>query len=569
MSIQKHLKQLRRQLSYPTISIQLCVLGLLAGISASFFIVAFKWCIENIQLLYLFHPDDFTTLDAPTRFLLPLIGAVLIAGVGLITQFKHFRLGIPFVIYRLKSFYGMMPMRNTFNQFFGGIIAMCSGFSVGREGPAVHLGAGASSYLGSWLKLPYNSVRTLTACGIAAAISASFNTPLAAVIFVMEVVMREYKIHIFIPVMLASVVGALANRLVFGDENYLTGLHITELGLEHYPYLALMGLFIGCFAFAFNRQLLEIMRSFKNTNFIPRLLLAGLVTAVIGLIVPEALGTGLGAIYVAESHTHNAQLLMTVFICKAILTFFAIGLGVPGGVIGPILGLGMMLGTLLALLASLFIGDLDAYANVYGVLGLAGLMAACLNAPLAALTTVMEMTYSQEIIVPAMFVIVCAYVIAVQVFKNRSLFILQLELQKLDYLTPPTYEILQKIGVQAEMQRNYILVKSKEESTLHKALSRAKKRFVIYKQDIEGGSSFQLVEYNNQSNLLDCDSPFVFTELQGVESRYTLAEVYQLLEADRAGTVYIFESEIDTIVGVVSWQQLRRHFSKNAHKGQE
>lgn len=568
MQIKYQLKQLRRQLSYPKISVQLSVLGLLAGLSASALIIAFRWCIENIQLLYLPRPDDFTDLDSFTRFLLPIIGALLIVSVGLITQFKHFRLGIPFVIYRLKAFYGMMPMRNTFNQFFGGIVAMSSGFSVGKEGPAVHLGAGASSYLGSWLKLPYNSVRTLSACGMAAAISASFNTPLAAVIFVMEVVLREYKTHIFVPVMLASVVGAVSSRLVFGHSQDLSGLNITALGIEHYPYLVLMGILIGCFAFAFNRQLIEILRGFKKVNLLPRLLLAGLLTAIIGFIVPEALGTGLGAIVVAQEHTGNAQLLMTVFICKALLTFFAIGLGVPGGVIGPILGLGMMLGTLLALLASAFIGNVDLYSNMYGVLGLAGLMAACLNAPMAALTTAMEMTYSQEIIVPAMLVIVCAHVVAGQVFKNRSLFLQQLELQKLDYNTPPTYEVLQKIGVMAEMKQNFILVKSNDESVLRKALDRAGKKLVIYKQCIEGGASFQLVNYDVS---LDphASSPFQFTELQGVESRYTLAEPYEILQHKRTGSVYIFEEELDAIIGVISWEQLRKRLTKGSLEGPE
>ncbi|MER2494142.1 chloride channel protein [Catenovulum sediminis] len=565
MARQSHLKQLRKQLAYPKISIQLSILGLLAGISASAFIVAFRWCLENLQLLYLENPDDFTTLAAMERFILPLVGAGLIALVGVFTQFKHFRLGIPFAIYRLKAFYGMMPIRNTINQFFGGIVAMSSGFSVGREGPAVHLGAGASSYLGAWLKLPYNSVRTLSACGMAAAISASFNTPLAAVIFVMEVVLREYKTHIFVPVMLASVAGATANRYFFGHEHNLSGLDINLLGIQHYPYLVFMGILVGCFAFAFNRQLIEIIRSFKSVNMLPRLFLAGFITAVIGYLVPQALGTGLGAISIAQEQTGNAQLLMTVFISKAALTFFAIGLGIPGGVIGPILGLGMMLGTLLALIASIFIGDLYGYADIYGVLGLAALMAACLNAPLAALVTALEMTYNPDIVVPAMLVIVSAHVISSQIFKNRSLFLLQLEMQKLDYQTPPTYDILQKTGVLAAMESSYILIKKKDEAAIRRALDRAGKRPVILKEAVDGGHTFKLVNYDVSLDP-NASSPFHFEELQGVESRYTLAEPYEILQHRRSGSVYIFEEELDNIIGVVSWEQLRLRLTKGSYQ---
>ncbi|WP_026052480.1 chloride channel protein [Gayadomonas joobiniege] len=563
--LQNQLQLLRRQLAYPKISIQLSILGLLAGICASAFILAFRWVLENVQLLYLDNPDDFTSLNTFFHLILPFIGIALIALLGWFTDFKYFRLGIPFVIYRLKAFYGMMPMRNTINQFFGGIIAMSSGFSVGREGPAVHLGAGAASYLAAGLKLPYNSVRTLSACGMAAAISASFNTPLAAVIFVMEVVLREYKIHIFVPVMLASVAGATANRFVFGHEHDLSTLDINLLGIQHYPYLVFMGVIVGCFAFAFNRQLIEIIRSFKYVNMIPRLALAATVTAIIGAIVPEALGIGLGAISIAQQETGNAQLLMTVFISKAALTFFAIGLGIPGGIIGPILGLGMMLGTLLALMASIFIGDVHDYADIYGVLGLAALMAACLNAPLAALVTALEMTYNPDIVVPAMLVIVCAHVVSSQIFRNRSLFLLQLETQKLDYQSPPTYDILQKTGVLAAMTRNFILIKRKDDEALKRALDRAGKRPVILKEDHPDGTSFKLVNYNVSLDPLQ-NSPFSFEDLQGVESRYTLAEPYEILQDRRSGSVYIFADQLDQIIGVISWEQLRLRLTKGSYQ---
>ncbi|NTS78391.1 chloride channel protein [Catenovulum sp. SM1970] len=555
------LEKLRLQLAYPKTSVQLSLLGLLVGLLASAIIIAFRSAIENIQLIYLENPDDFSTLSDLERFALPFVGIVFVLLVAKWTKFKHQRTGIPFVIYRMKSFYGMMPFKNTLNQFFAGIAAMATGFCVGREGPSVHLGAASASALSRSLKLPYNSIKTLTACGIAAGISASFNTPLAAVIFVMEVVLREYKIHVFIPIMLASVTGAIATRWFYGDYHDLGELQIHALDLIHYPYLLFMGLAIGAFAFAFNRQLIEMLRSFKPIGMVPRLLLAALMTALIGYFVPLAMGTGIAGINLIDLVTTETNLLIIIFVSKALLTFFAISLGVPGGIIGPIMALGMLFGAILAALGALFIGNPEGFVETYGVIALAGLMAATLNAPLAALLTVLELTHNPDIILPAMLVIVTAHITSSQLFRNRSIFILQLEFQKLDYQTPPAYEALQKIGISADMRRNFILVEDNDPDVIRNALDRAGKRPVILKSVTELDTTFKLVHYDVSLDY-NKDSLFSFEDMLAVDSRYTLAEPFELLHLKRDGWVYVYTETLDNIVGVMSWEDVRKRLIK-------
>jgi H+/Cl- antiporter ClcA len=206
---------MRKHLALPKTSWQICLLAILGGCASALLVVLFTLTIEEIQQFYLSKRQHYNSLNALSRFDLPIAGAIVILIIAWLTGYKYLRTGIPFVLHRLKVAHGVIPFKNTLNQFWGSAVALASGFSVGKEGPAVHLGAACSSYLGSVLKLPYNSVRTLCACGIAAGIAATFNTPIAAVIFVMEVIMREYKVHIFVPVMLASIVGSLVTQNFF------------------------------------------------------------------------------------------------------------------------------------------------------------------------------------------------------------------------------------------------------------------------------------------------------------------------------------------------------------------
>ncbi|PAX99600.1 voltage-gated chloride channel [Pseudoalteromonas sp. HM-SA03] len=548
------LDTLRRSLAKPKTSAQLCLLGAGAGLLAAILIIAFRLTIELIQGTFLDKPDDFTELSELHRLFLPVLAALLIAVFAALTGFKHYRLGIPYVINRIKHHYGHMPIWNSANQFFGGAVALISGFSVGREGPSVHMGATAASILSERLHLPLNAARTLAGCGVAAGIAASFNTPLAAVIFVMEVVLREYKIHIFVPVMLASVIGAMSTQYVFGNSSELALIHITPLSFWHYPYLIICGAALGAVAFAFNQNLMLIIKTFKPISMFPRLLLAGLIAGLIGYAVPGAMGSGMSAITQAVESPHNLQLLTTILIAKLMATLFAIGLGIPGGIIGPVIGLGVIMGTLMSFFAQFIEPSVDV-AGTYGVLGMAGLLAATLHAPLAALTAVMELTSNPKIIVPAMLVITTAYVTALQAFGNRSIFIQQLDFQGLPYQVSPANEALQKVGIVAEMDENFKLLYSDDKEQIKETLSAVDSQTPLIVYDEQSG--YRLAEYD--LNLISEGSVSVsYIELQGLSTQATLADAFDVLKDKRSGAVYIYNQKDDKqILGLLRWDQIR------------
>ncbi|HHL19757.1 MAG TPA: chloride channel protein, partial [Thiothrix sp.] len=190
------LEKERFHLSRPDALLHLALLGVISGFLAGGTIVLFRFIVENIQdsILPGQGAENYEELAASLRFLLPIISSLLLA-LLFYHNSKGIRvLGIAHVIERMAYHQGYLTLRAFLLQFFGAAFAIIGGHSVGREGPHVHLGASVSSLFGQVIKAPNNSIRTLMACGSAAGIAASFNTPLAGVIFALEVVMMEYTL---------------------------------------------------------------------------------------------------------------------------------------------------------------------------------------------------------------------------------------------------------------------------------------------------------------------------------------------------------------------------------------
>jgi len=580
-----YISTIRKHLALPKTSWQICILAIVGGFASALLVVLFTLTIEALQQLYLTERDNYNSLDGVSRFDLPIIGSLIILLFAWLTGYKYLRTGIPFVLHRLKISHGIIPLKNTLNQFFGSAVALASGFSVGREGPAVHLGAAASSYIGSLLKLPYNSIRTLCACGIAAGIAATFNTPIAAVIFVMEVIMREYKIHIFIPVMLASLVGSLVTRNVFDVSHNFEYFHKIELIPQHYIPLIILGILLGTLAAAFNKTLVTVISHSGKLHIVPRLMLAAMITGSLGYLVPGAMGVGSGAIDVSLTNNWHIGLLFSLLLAKFLMTTFALGLGIPGGIVGPIIGIGAIAGALGGALVMQVIPG-DHLGNDFILMGMAGFMAASLNAPLAALLAVVELSGQLEIILPAMIVITIASIISGQLFNNRSVFTMQLDVQGLAYRKPPIEKTLQKIGVLGLMIK-------KMERTEHASLqtiagilmtsdlktpvvNRTIKR-VMKNKDVVEQISYHWAEFNEKIPLVHklpienaSSEEEASVEYQAADKinlhkliplshQATLAEAYLALVNDRCGGVYIYQDNIDEIIGMVTFEQIRQY----------
>ncbi|MBW0148691.1 chloride channel protein [Marinobacter arenosus] len=447
----------RRRLSGVDALPQLAVLGLLSGLITGGVILVFRLAIE--WPLEYFLPgegsESFEELDLLTRGLLPLTGALML-GLMLHRLAIHDRkVGIVHVMERLNYHQGYISLRSAIVQFVSGVATVVTGQSAGREGPAVHLGAAFSSLMGQWMRLPNNSIRTLVACGCAAAISASFNTPISGVIFAMEVVMMEYTIAGFTPIILAAVSAAIVTQAVYGSEPAFSVPALTMNSLLEIPWVIAIAVIIGIAAALFI-QLVDSMGRHHHRPVMLRIALAGVLMVPFAILMPETMGIG----YDTVDDTINGQLgfwlLLGVGVSKLLVTSLTLGLGMPSGVIGPTLFMGATLGGAMGLVGAQIVPEHASSVGFYAMLGMGAMMGAVLQAPLAALMALMELTRNPNIILPGMLIITTSTLVTSEAFGKKSLFLTILKSQGLSYQNSPVIQALRRVSVGAIMDRSLL-----------------------------------------------------------------------------------------------------------------
>ncbi|WP_372982684.1 chloride channel protein, partial [Marinobacter sediminum] len=438
----------RRRLSGVDALPQLAVLGLLSGLITGGVILVFRLAIE--WPLEYFLPGDgsesFEELDLLTRGLLPLTGALILGFILHRLAAQDRKVGIVHVMERLNYHQGYIPFRSAVVQFVAGVATVVTGQSAGREGPAVHLGAAFSSLMGQWMRLPNNSIRTLVACGCAAAISASFNTPISGVIFAMEVVMMEYTIAGFTPIILAAVSAAIVTQAVYGSEPAFNVPALTMNSLLEIPWVLVIAIIIGIAAAVFI-HVVELMGRHQNRPVMLRIALAGLLMVPFAILMPETMGIG----YDTVNETINGQLgfwlLLGIGVSKLLITSLSIGLGMPSGVIGPTLFMGATLGGAMGLVGAQILPEQASSVGLYAMLGMGAMMGAVLQAPLAALMALMELTRNPNIILPGMLIITTSSLVTSEAFGKKSLFLTILKSQGLSYQNSPITQALRRVSV--------------------------------------------------------------------------------------------------------------------------
>ncbi|MEN8718848.1 MAG: chloride channel protein, partial [Oceanococcaceae bacterium] len=435
---------------------QLAVLGALVGGLAGLAISALHWLIDAGRTLLA--PAQERMADshsaATEAFVITAGGALLL---GLLFQlFKPRRRegGFVHIIERLTYHQGQFPFINVVLQFLGTAIATVTHQAVGREGASAHMGAAAGSWLGTRLDIPTASVRTLVGCGAAAGIAASFNTPLAGVIFIMEVIVVEYSVASLAPSIVAAVCANAVAHLWLQSHPALVATDSALASMTELPFLALMGIVIGLLARLYLDVAGQATLRMRRWPAWVAMTAVGLVTGAGAVAASGLVDNGFDVINSALGAELDMKTAATLAALMLLCSALAIAAGLPGGVIMPCMLSGACIGLVIGLTATMVMSTPISPPGVYALLGLGAMLAAVLQAPLTALVLLVELSSRTDILLPAMMVVIAAVLTARQPNRAASVFALVLRNRGLDYRNDPISQSLRRISVMAAMNRH-------------------------------------------------------------------------------------------------------------------
>jgi CIC family chloride channel protein len=302
-------------------------------------------------------------------------------------------------------------------KFFTGILSLSGGLVLGREGPTIQMGGNLGKMLGDKFKLSRDDVHTLIAAGSAAGLSAAFNAPLAAILFVIEEMRPQFKYNFLSvhSVLIASAVADIVLRIMMGQAPDLKMAAVPAPPLESLWIFPLLGVVFGVVGVIFNRLLIKTLDFFADMKGWSYALTGLYIGAAIGLLSaldPDMIGGGYSVIPRALDGSIPTTMLLVIFFARFGTTMVSYGSGAPGGIFAPMLALATVFGMWSGHYGHEWFPDLVSHPHVLAVAGMGALFSATVRAPLTGIALTIEMTANYSLILPLIITCMVAAIVA-------------------------------------------------------------------------------------------------------------------------------------------------------------
>jgi CIC family chloride channel protein len=431
-------------------------IGLLGGLGA----VGFRKCIRLFQTVA--WQTESVTLDylrdLPIwwKVLTPAVGGLIVGLIVVRFAAEAKGHGVPEVMEAVALRGGRIRPRVVIAKLIASGVCIASGGSVGREGPIVQIGSAIGSSVGQWLRVGERRMRTLVGCGAAAGIAATFNAPVAGALFAVEIILGDFGVTQFSPIVISSVTATVVSRHFLGDfpAFEVPAYHLVSAN-ELFAYGAL-GIIAGLVALIFVRTLYraeDLFDKLRSPAFL-KPAIGGALIGVIAIRFPEIFGVGYEAINEALTGDLGWKLLLILVMVKIVAVSLTIGSGGSGGIFAPSLFIGAMVGGAVGTVVHSLWPEMSGSPGAYALVGMGAVVAAGTHAPITAIVMIFELTGDYKIILPLMISSIIATLLATRLQK-ASIYTLKLLRRGVDIRSGYSASVLSHLTARDAMRTEF------------------------------------------------------------------------------------------------------------------
>jgi CIC family chloride channel protein len=428
--------------------------ALVVGLGAGGGAILFRWLIDTTTYLaFTGGRSVLPFLGAYYVILIPAIGGLFVGPMIYFFAREAKGHGVPEVMEAVALRGGRIRPIVVVVKSLASSICIGTGGSVGREGPIVQIGSALGSTVGQWLKLSDERVRNLVACGAAGGIAATFNAPIAGVIFALEVIAGEFSASYFSTVVISSVTASEVARAVLGDAPAFMVPPYSLVSPWEFPLYAILGVFtalIGLLFVVVFYKFEDIFDAWKFPEYL-KPMVGGLLIGAIGLFFSQIFGVGYATIELALHGEAPLHIMAVLIVVKMLATSITIGSGGSGGVFAPSLFLGAMLGGGFGTMAHTLFPAITAVPGAYALVGMAAVFAAATRAPITSILILFEMTGDYRIILPLMLATVVSTFLAERMCEG-SIYTLKLSRRGVRLQRGRDIDVMQTVRVDEVME---------------------------------------------------------------------------------------------------------------------
>ncbi len=407
--------------------------GVVVGIAGGFVSVGFRNLIRFFGQITMRGNGGVLELvpQLPSywKILLPVVGGMLVGPLVYFVAREAKGHGVPEVMRAIALKNGIIRPRVAVVKSIASGITISSGGSVGEEGPIIQVGAAVGSTIGQIMRVSPERLQILVGCGAAAGLAATFNVPIAGAFFALEVILGNFTIASFSPIVIAAVMATVISRAFLGNMPIFIVPHYSLVTSWEIVFYGVLGVISAGVAVLFINSVYVSERLFENLH-LPDYIkpaIGGLGVGLIILYYPQVFGGGYEAIENAIRGEMLWPVLLALIFAKLIATSITLGSGGSGGVFAPSLFLGAVAGGSFGYLVHWLFPSITATSGAYAMVGMGAVVAGATHAPITAILILFEMTNDYKIILPLMVACTLATVLARRL-KSDSIYTLKLSL---------------------------------------------------------------------------------------------------------------------------------------------